>query len=171
LEDGTIKTLQEAIRLKRHIPGALLAFANISFLFTGSEIVEKKLKEELLRKNSVLNYVSASPAGVNSITEARVIKESLPFRPDRILVIAGEMHSRSVRYIWRKVFPGTDIVIHTIPHRYEYRSGHGVWWQRHGPWVWLLANVLRQLLIRVRGLDAVAKMHHGTNSFVPKIKK
>ncbi len=160
LVGATIINLFQAIQLKRQFPGATLIFSNCSYPFTHADRVESTFKCQILYRAGVTAREAQSMT--NSVDEAVQIKEHLAragIFPKRILVVTGQMHSRSALYIWRRVFPDAEIFLSLISFREEVQLDQPVLAQR-SPWRWLLSNVLRQIALRIVPLEWVRLVRH-----------
>jgi len=165
LADGTLATLEKAIMLAGEFPRSVIAFGNAAICFPGSEHVEHREKIEILAQSGFpFQRVVEAFAIYNTVTEARAIKKELESAkvPTReITIIAGEAHSRSVMYIYRKVFPDTKLSLVHVPFKKEHQPNHTVTLQT-GPWLWIAANIARQLALWVLGLERVGAITHHT---------
>lgn len=160
LVNATRKTLEEAISYKKLFSKAVLVFGNCAYTFAGAEIREKELKESILRENAIEEYISASGIN-NTVEEAELIKKTLPFSPSRILLVTGEMHARSARFVWRRVFPNAKIIVRCIKHTYEYQKDQPIKVVRSG-YKWFFANLARHLLLTFFGLRIRHLKHRAT---------
>lgn len=165
LAEGTEATLNQAIVLAQKYPQAMIAFGNAAICFPGSEVVESREKRRLLSEAGIpLERLVEAPAIYNSVTEAREIKAELArngIATQEIAIVAAEAHSRSVMYIYRRVFPHTLLSLVLVPFEVEYQKDHTVTLQT-GPWYWIVANVLRQTALMFLGLDIVGGITHHT---------
>ena len=164
LTEATKENLATASRwLKKH-PSARLAFSNCAYTFPGAARVEQRLKLDYLKRlGNKVEFLLAGDMN-NSVEEALQIRSACDKEgssPRRILIITGEMHSRSARLIWRWVFPEAEILVSCTSYRCEAQSDHPVRVQR-SCWKWFAANVARQVLLRVLGLK-LARFHHRTS--------
>ena len=163
---GTRAAFMKALELKQWCPGALFMFVNCAHSgFPGCAQREYELKKEILaagkgRWNNHWpdSYICAGEA-VNSVTEAETIRTMLVSPPKRILVVCGEIHSHSVRSIWEKVFPDTQIIIRCFPHTQEYQKDHPFFVVRSS-WVYFATRVVRQVLLRTIGVRNLGKLSH-----------
>ena len=165
LTRATEENLRLAMFLFERFSGALMAASNCSYPFAGAEVRELDLKRLITLGDKPLPIIWAAPMR-NSVEEAEAIKTALACcskkcRPKRILVVTGEMHSRSARIIWQKVFPDAQIFIRCTPYRCEYQEDHCVEVQRSG-WVWLGANLARHVLLRIFGLRIRSLRHRAS---------
>lgn len=166
LTTGTQKVLEQAIDYWKQFHGGIIAFANCSHCYPGSERTEERLKYEILDQAGVSRFsvISSGPI-VNTVTEAEVISRALKERglsPKRFLVVSGAAHSRSAEFIWEsmieKYFPGAELIVRAIPFGYEYQKDHPLLMQR-GPLRWIVANIVRQIFLRVLGLTLTGKIY------------
>lgn len=165
LADGTLATLREAIRLADIFPRAVIAFGNAAICFDKSEIAEHKFKMAIIETEHFPQMrLVVAPRIYNTVTEAKEIKKELErsgIRAREIAIVAAEAHSRAVMYIYRRIFPDTRMALVYIPFETEYQPDHTVTLQT-GPWFWIVANILRQIALRVLGLERVGKVTHYT---------
>lgn len=157
LTEGTREALLIAIHYCATSPRSVLAFGDVVHCFPGSEAVENKLRLEIIRSSGVKNKVVDAGPISSTVTEAAAVKDALGFAPKSILVIAGEIHSRSVDFIWRKTFPGAVVSVSCIPYECEVQSDHPLALERRLG-TYILVSALREALCRVFGLDFVAKL-------------
>ena len=157
LVDATKENLLRAVAYKKIFPTATVVVSNCAYTFPGAELAEEKFKRQILEKESI-EFVSAAAMN-NSVQEAEQIRKALDFEPRRILIVTGQMHARSARLIWGKIFPAADIVVRCIDYKSEWQKDHPVRVQRNA-YVWAFANVARHILIRTFGLSFVARLHH-----------
>lgn len=137
---GTKRILGGAMYWGEVFKKAPIVFSCCEYLFPGAAQVESGYKTDISK-----NYPSpVIPSGTmnNSIQEAWVIKEkikdnTLPHKV--ILVITGEIHSRSARFIWKKTFPQSVVIIRCIPWNFEFQANHPAILQRSA-WRWFLAS-------------------------------
>lgn len=117
--------------------------------------VEYRFKKELFGS---IPHIRAG-AQTNSITEAEAIHAALGYEPKHILVICGEIHARSVRWIWRRIFPNTTISIRCMPYQAEYQKDHPFFIERYA-WPWFFAGIARYFLLLIFGLKLRHLQHH-----------
>ncbi len=161
LTDGTKANIERAIeyRINWH-PNASIAFSSCSYPFKGAEQVEDKLRAGMCRKEGI-EPIIAEPM-VNTVDEAMNIRDALNtqgIHPKCILIVTGELHSRSARYIWKKIFPEAQILITCIPHELEIQPDHIVLDQRV-MWKWVLSNIKREIALRIIPLSWLRKIKH-----------
>jgi hypothetical protein len=142
--------------------GAPLAFGNCSYIFPGSEGVESELKREVFPELSSMNVLEVTIQ--NSVDEAenicQITKEK-GIKPRCILLVTGELHSRSARFIWQKVFPGATVLVNCIGYHDEVESDSPVPVLRSVP-RWIFANIVRHLALLTVGLR-IRNLHHRTS--------
>ncbi len=156
--------MRTAGEIARRFPRAVIAFANAGNCFPGSEHVEHTKKAELLKAICVdpARYIEASETIYNTVTECRAIRDALSnagIRPREMTIVTEESHSRGAMYIWEHEFPGVKFSLVHVPFQYAYQPDHPITLQT-GPWMWISANVLRQIALRTLGVDAIAKVVH-----------
>jgi uncharacterized SAM-binding protein YcdF (DUF218 family) len=123
LMDATELNLLEALQYKKICPDAQIAFSSCSYPFEGAAYIEHRLKVKILIESRV-DFISGEDM-INSVDEAEKIKEALlkeGVSPRRILLVTGELHTRSARYIWSKLFPEAEILVAYIPYPFGSRS-------------------------------------------------
>lgn len=161
LVNGTRVNMEKAIQYQiEWFPNAVVAFSSCSYLFDGSEIVENSFRAEMCQKAGIEPIIAKSM--INTVDEAMSIRDALNIRriyPKCILLVTGELHSRSVYYIWRKLFPDAYILITCIPHKLEIQPDHLVLSQRK-TWTWIRDNIARQIALRILPLSWIRKIRH-----------
>jgi hypothetical protein len=159
LTTGTRECLKKAIEYQGQFPRAPIAFSNPAHSgFEGCAERERELKQKMLGN---LRYMSCGDC-LNSVTEAQAICARVGLIPKRILIICGAGHSRSIRYIWERVFPHATILICCVPFSCEYGEEYPFKIERNG-WIWFGATLARQILLMTLGLRRVGQMHHNAN--------
>ncbi|MEK7645213.1 MAG: hypothetical protein AAB391_02755 [Patescibacteria group bacterium] len=166
LTDATQETLRVGLEYLKRFPQAWLAFSPCRYPFPGAEEVELVLR--VAQISDGCKYFSAGSMD-NTVQEAQQIRAALDSRasvagirkgsPYSILVVTGEMHSRSARLIWEHYFPEATVFICCIPHHFEYQPDHPVDMQR-GPWKWAFANLARHFLLLTIGVERTGKFKH-----------
>lgn len=158
---GTGMSLERALGYHiNYFPSASVAFSSCSYVFPGAEKVEDALRTETCRQAGIEPIVAKSM--VSTVDEAVNIQEALDARgihPKCILIVTGELHSRSARYIWQKLFPGSQILITCISYQLEIQPNHPVLDQRQ-MWRWVLSNIKREIALRCLPLGWIRKMQH-----------
>lgn len=142
-----------ATRVLLHLPNATLAFGNWPYAFPNAEYDESRLKRDLTPSSFHGRVLEVTLR--NSVDEAERIRDAslkIGFNPKCILIITGELHSRSARLIWQKVFPNARILITCINYRLEFEKGHVIRVQQ-ALWKWLIVTLGRHLLLRTFGLS------------------
>ena len=132
------------------LPHALIVYGNAGYLFEGAIEVENAKKRTLQQMKVPDDQILYAGSINNSIQEATAIRDTLEARrikPNRILLCTGEMHSRSIRAIWRYFFPKGEILVSGGIFGEEYQWDHPVFLER-GPWRWLMANIMRHIGFR-----------------------
>lgn len=165
----SLTTLVRAISYANHeFPHALIAYAHTKHCFAGAEKVIALQKAAILDNGPIMpvppERVVDAGGIINSVTEAWAVRDALYRRnvePREILLVVGHQHSRSALYIWREVFPTTRISL-IYSDGSEWQSDHVFPDQRSG-WAWALANIKRQVALRIMGLEWVAKRKHKTD--------
>lgn len=164
LTNCTEANTRKAAEIAQRFPNALIAFANASNCFSGSEHVEHEKKVALLKELGVdTAKVIESPIAIyNTVTEAWAIRDALreaEVQPMEITIVTEESHSRSAMYIWKTVFPNARFSLVHVPFEYAYQPDHPITFQTR-PWLWILANILRHTALRVFGVKLVGKIVH-----------
>ncbi len=157
---ATELNFQIALGYLKIFPEATLAFGNWPCGFQGAERVESELKYVLLPLLDSIKFLEVSI--LNSVDEAEKIRKATKdagIEPRRILIVTGELHSRSVRFIYERVFPQAKILITCIHYRNEVEPGHIVRVQRT-LWKWIPANLVRHALLRTVGMSAIRNLRH-----------
>lgn len=163
LTDASERIFLEAIHYLKNFRDALTAFANASYCFPDAAKVEHSLKMALLRAHNVSpDRILIADGIVNSVQEAwavrKVIREK-GIEVKSLLLITGQMHTPSARFIWKRVLPEVNIFILCIPWIYEVQKDHPVIVQRSA-WKWLCMNIIRWLALLTVGPTAISKIHH-----------
>ncbi len=70
--------------------------------------------------------------------------------PRSLIVVTGACHSRTARWVWKKVFPKTRVFVRSIPIDEELDSNSPMVFLRNG-WTWLGINVARHVVFRIIG--------------------
>jgi hypothetical protein len=159
LTNGTHQGIMRAFVYARQLPQATLAFSNASHAFPGSERVEYFAKKLYLLG---IPHICAASC-INSVQEAENIKAALPFSPKKILIVCGEVHSRSARIIWRQVFPDAEIRISCMPFAYEYQRDFPFFVERYA-WIWFAASLAREVLLRTLGPERMRALKHNASA-------
>ena len=160
LVTATEEIVRRAAELAQGHPEAVVVLSTCGYTFRGAEEIEWTYKQNLFEQYGI----TARRAGSmnNSVQEADAVAKYVALHrlhSKRILIVTGEMHSRSARWIWRQVMPDSKISTVCISSRYEWQPDHPVLVQR-GPWRWFAANIARQILLRILGLDRTGRLHH-----------
>lgn len=149
LTNSAENILEGAVGLSRKYPRSRVAYG--IFKHSPAPELETRLKESRLCQGGVANDKMIRLGEVSStLTEAETAKEvfgRLGLVPKNIAVVTGAAHSRSVYFIWRIVFPRTDIAIETFGLEKEIDSEDPMTLLRSG-WLWFLSNVSRHLVFR-----------------------
>lgn len=160
LVEATEAIARRAAELSKRYPQAAVVLSNCEYTFPNAEEVEWRLRRDLFAKYGV----TARRAGNmnNSVQEAQAILrcvDGYKLPANRILIVTGEMHSRSARWIWERVMPNSQITITCVPSKFEWQPDQPVFVQR-GPWKWFFANIARQILLQIFGLNRIGRLHH-----------
>lgn len=162
LTDATCANVELVLKLRKSwYPDARIAFSSCSYPFPGAELVEDRLRTEMCRKAGVEPIVAAPM--VNTVDEAMNIREAMMkhkgLYPQSILIVTGELHSPSAKYIWQELFPKARILIRCISYKLEIQPDHLVLDQRTmGKWI--LSNIKREVALRVLPLSVIRKIQH-----------
>ena len=159
---GTTQGIHAAYGWATQFPSAVVAFGNPSHCFPGSEIAEEREKMQLLQTLGLPEerIISGGPIQ-NTVTELRAVAAALKQRgiqPLEVLLVIESLHSRGGLYIAQRVFPGARISL---------KYSHATVWQPDHPFFfqqsrrnWFMANILRQVALRILGIDQAAKVKH-----------
>jgi len=160
LVKATCAIARRSVELAKKYRAALI-YAPCSYLFEGAAEIEATLKEAMFAELGIKAYRANNME--NTVQEAQAIAKFLReygLRHQRILIVTGEMHSPSARWIWEHVIPGSQITITCVPYTYEYQLDQPVLVQRY-PWIWFAANIARQTLLRTPFVGLrIGKRHH-----------
>ncbi len=162
LTNGSRRSLLKALQYKKRFPQATLVFSNPNHSgFDECDVREYELKKQLL---DGVSHICAKTCS-NSIQEAEAVRAAVQqISPRRILVICGEVHSRSARIIWREIFPEATILIRCVPYACEYQEDHPFWIERQAM-RWFFASLVRQVLLSLpfrMGIEMLRNRHHRT---------
>ena len=154
---------RRAAELSNRYPQATVVLSNCEYTFPWAEETEWKFKRDLFARYGIIARRAGNMS--NSVEEAQAISrcvDGYKLPADRILIVTGEMHSRSARWIWKRVMPNSQITITCVGNELEYQEDHPVFIQRTA-WKWFFANVARQILLWTIGLR-VGRWHHRSES-------
>jgi len=157
---ATKATTDLAATLALQHRSACVVLSCCSYTFPGSDEFEWRQRQQIFADCGVVAHRADNMN--NSDQEAMAIAkyvEQKVLPSHNILIVTGEMHSRSAKYIWKRVFPHSRIFIKCVSHELEWQPDQPVFVQKTA-WRWFLANIARQILLVVLGLDRVSKLHH-----------
>ncbi len=89
----------------------------------------------------------------STIEEAERIAAELRakgYRPRSLVVVTGACHSRTARWVWKKVFPKTQVFVRSISLYEEVDPENPMVFLRNG-WTWFGVNIARHLVFRLLG--------------------
>ncbi len=158
LPGAEINVLREAVHLAKRYE-ARVAWASSKYFFHGSKDEEDKRKLSLLAEYGITNPLIARGI-TNSVTEAREIRAAVlrrGIKPHTIVVVLNWPHARSARLIWKETFPDANILMYSVEG--EWNRYHRATLQRSNG-LWLFACILRDLTLRIKGLEWVAQRQH-----------
>lgn len=157
LPDAGKKTIREAVRIASDHQ-VLIVWASANFFWPGCQQEEDALRiEEAKIAGLTANPIISRKGTTNTITEAENIREaiieaSIELRSKIIVVVANWPHARSVRKIYKRIFPESTIAV---------RSINGQWNESHPAFFgrselrWLLINIFRHLALILFGIRIV----------------
>lgn len=158
---ATNGSITEAIHLQRRFQNAKIVFGTSSHCFPGSDKVSTAQKVQQIEKWGISSDDYLYAGGIkNTVLEAVAIRRALRkanIRPRFLVVYCDQMHSRDVRYIYRRVFKGTKIVIRHITQN-AWHLAH-IFADQSTIDQWALSNLKRFVALRLLGLKWTA--HHG----------
>lgn len=162
LTDATIANVKRAIKycLEDFPNSACVAFSSCSYLFQDAARVEDGFRNGLCHDAGIEPIVAKSM--INTVDEAMNIRDALDargIRPKCLLIVTGELHSPSARYIWEKLFPEARVLIACIPCELEIQPNHLVLDQRK-MWKWVLSNIKREVALRILPFPIIRKIQH-----------
>lgn len=162
LPDPAEKTLEEAIKIALSYQ-AKLAWASANYFWPGCQDEENQLKLEKAKLAGLTPIVASKGAG-NTVNEAEVIREAIiqtgfSLAYATIIVVADCFHSRSVRVIWKRVFPESFIAVKSVEGRWD--EDHPIRFAR-SEWRWILINVIRHLGLIILGNRIMGSIRHPT---------
>jgi hypothetical protein len=163
LASATELNFKQALNFLEMKPEAHLAFGNCTYFSEGEKEIEARLKREIFPElSSLKDFIEVSLE--NSINEAKRIRQALIDKgmamPKCILIITGEIHSRRARRIWRKVFPGTKILVACISYYNETSKDYPIKDQQT-TWRWLGVGVAAHLISYLpHGISFLENLHH-----------
>jgi hypothetical protein len=156
--NGTKANADLALQWAKKFSSSQVCFSSCSYPFPGAEQVEDRLRGKIFKDGCVEPIVASSM--INTVDEAIRIKDALDERsiyPKVILIIDGEIHSRSAYYVYRKVFPNALVLVYCTPYNLEYQPDQIVESQRTlGSW--LFSNIARQIALHVLPLSMIRKI-------------
>lgn|GEM_PF-4084720 len=152
LVDATLANLKGAIEFKLAFPETQIAFCcceSDGYPSTGAGEAEYSFKTAILGVYGITPIVGRHIG--NTIDEVMCLKEVFDnrnFRPARITICTGQLHSPSALLVWQMLFPSAEILVSTISYKYEIQPDHPVADQRTlARWIW--SNIKRQAALRV----------------------
>lgn len=155
----------KALELRAEHPEAVIITGNAANCFPGSERLEHSLKKKIAAGYKVPNYTLLFRTIINTVTEAWEREKVAQINPaivsNIIVIITGIIHSRSARYIHKKVSPASRIIIYCPPDTIETQPDQTIVLLK-SPWRWVFANIARQIFLRVMGLERTSKFTHPT---------
>ncbi|GEM_PF-5238147 len=139
---GSYTTTMRTQALHKQYPEALVVFG--AFTFSPDPGVEERIKKSFFKKAIFAGKVAST------IEEAEKIRSALPSgcTPRTILVVTDEWHSRSAKWVWRKVWRDLkpDIRVVAVPSSATIDVQSPMKLARKY-WTWALVNVLRHLFL------------------------
>lgn len=165
LPDAEEKALAETARLAVAFPNSkIIMTVSGAFFWPDAFEQEKRLKLSFLLQRGVAEerIIWAGESGntceeISRVRAAIIYPSCLSGFPCVIVAVADRAHSRSVRAIFRKVFPEAKVFL---------RSVVGDWDDPNYPvvfgtskWRWLLANIIRHAAFLLLG-ERIAKIRH-----------
>lgn len=160
------RRIQEVALAEARAHRAWLLFAPCEYPFPNAAEVERR--HRMSRVPSDFSRVISADSMNNTVEEVKAIHAVVNHQPGlfvpkggklTILVVTGQMHSRSALLIWKHYFPDAAIYVRTIDHRFEYQPDHPVDLQT-GPWKWLFANLARHFLLLTIGPERTGRFRH-----------
>lgn len=161
----TIDNFETAIAVRKCFPKALMVFGNFCHpCFPGSEVVESRLKHDLLVQNKVPldAFLDVGPITTNTVTEAEGIKDALNTKgidPKEIVLITGQTHARYAVLVWKETFPLAKIALAVTPYYGEYQLDQMIILQRR-KYVVFLVRVVQYIIARCIGIGFFRKIQH-----------
>ena len=139
LSKASQRVLARARWLRRKFPKALVAF--------GAHHLPDPVREAGAKLIVFPDAVYAG-ATISSIDEAEKIRSALPanFTPTSIVVVTEAWHSRSARFVWRRVWRNNGPAINISTIRLPKDPENPMRFQRSEK-IWAVANVLRHAVL------------------------
>lgn len=161
---GTIEALARAVYLwERSDREAYIAYGMPTNCYQGSASIEHRMKLAYLKSLGVFeNKLIFGEECANSITEAKAVQKLITtaaLEPRTCIVVCTQLHSRSVRYIWKRLFPRCDVRIVCLQGHPDVEKGHQILTQR-SKWLWLFANFARHAALKTLGMERIEKISH-----------
>ncbi len=145
-----------------------IAFASASYFGRDSQMIESAQKKTLLLQlgfQSADEIIAAADGVTNTIGEARALHEHLKEYPtgliNCIVIVSDWAHARRARYVFKKVFPQSVIVVHSVV--CPWGALNRAWYQKF-EFVWFLANIVQDCITRILGIERAAKLQHPLSS-------
>ena len=163
LTNFTSSVVNRAAILARRFPRAVIVFG--CAVFAPSSGVPDTSEEERAMKMTIFGNFEISNKIIFAGPTLTTIDESERFRdalyangipPRRIIVVDGEAHSPSTRYVWQRGFPSAEIAFELVPFRCETQPDHVMKLARK-PILWFGANVARHTLLCLLGMNFVRR--------------
>ena len=152
------KVMEEAGKFALRFPKAEILMASSSYFWSGCVVQENNLKLAIPKGFGISKKRIVLLGGVkNTIEEIKKARAFVGEKDSVILSIADDIHARSVRSMFAKIFPEAKIIIHSVA---------GDWNDLESPlffgrsnWRWLAANVARHVGYLLIG-ERIASLHH-----------
>jgi hypothetical protein len=159
LPDAAKETIRQAIIISNRYQ-APIAWANADYFWLGAEEEENRLKLQEAHLWGLTSRPIIAHGVANTVTEAQSIRRAViedGHRFKKIVVVADWPHARSVRKIWRKVFPESKILVISIEGKWD--KTHPAFFLR-SELRWLFINLVRHVGLMIFGMKFVSLMRH-----------
>lgn len=163
LTKGSTAITKRVAELANTFPRAVIVYDAAAYA-PGSGIpdiseTECQLKTEIWTAAGVKNKIIYSGTTLTTIDSAERCRDELRkagISPRKILLVTGEVHSRSARYVWRKFFPDVKITFDLIPLREETQPDAMIRFMRR-PTTWFVVRILQFVVLRTFGMNFVRR--------------
>ena len=164
LPNASKKTLLEAVKIAVE-QEAQIVFTSSNYFWPGCKKQENKIKLEMIAETVGPTLASqtliARNGATNTVTEAKAIRGTLVDAGfnlhTRIIVIADWRHARSTRWVWRRVFPESEIIVRSVDG--QWNENHPALFQRSNE-RWTLINLIRHVGLIFCSDDIVGRFRH-----------
>lgn len=142
LPDVEKKVMEEAGKFALLFPKAKIFMAGSSYFWPGCIVQENNLKMAILKGFGISKERIIFLGGVkNTLEEIKKVRGTVGQDKPVILSIVDEIHARSMRSMFKKIFPEAKIIIRSVAGNWDDPESPLVYGRSN--WLWLMANVIR----------------------------